>query len=83
MTKLAERSRIGTNAVLALRKNRLSSGLPFMINTQSDNETSSYLEYPDGEIYLVKRNASGLDFEKIRQLSNDEAAKLRAGASLF
>lgn len=67
----------GTEAVLRLRKQKLQSGLPFMINASEIGTDHCYLEYPDGTIKLAQIENSARDYHIIRQLTDAEAEKLR------
>lgn len=69
--------RNGVNAVRMLRQNKLSKGLPFMINSKSLPSGQCYLEYPDGVIKLVTIDGSLQDFKIIRELDPQETERLR------
>lgn len=68
---------IGTNGVRDLRRQKLSSGLPFMINSSELSSSQCYLEFSNGSIKLVRINISGNDFDTIRELTSKEANALR------
>ncbi|GGH00075.1 hypothetical protein GCM10007415_39970 [Parapedobacter pyrenivorans] len=77
METLVSLNEKGSGAVKQLRKQRLISGLPFMINVRELAGIKCFLEYPDGSIIEVERSASGSDFETIRTLTPIEASALR------
>lgn len=77
MEALENLNRIGTNGVRDLRRQQLSSGLPFMINSSELSTNQCYLEFPNGSIKLVSINTSGNDFDTIRVLTSKEANALR------
>jgi len=68
---------IGTAAVLALRKEKLAEGKPFMINSDELPAEQSYLESPDGSIQVVVIAPNQRSFVTIRQLSVAEAQTVR------
>jgi hypothetical protein len=80
---LQQSSKNGTHAVQQLRKKRLSSGLPFMINTTAVGENICYLEYPDGTVKKVAVSISSNEFETLQVLSETDANNLRASFSLI
>lgn len=69
--------RRGTAAVKRLRGQKLAAGLPFMINSKELPSGQCYLEYPDGPIQLVALSKGARDFVVIRDLSPQEARRLR------
>ena len=72
--QIEERTR---KAILELRKTKLISGHPFMINTEEHPVGQCWLEYPDGYIHLVTLSKCKTDFEIIRVLSIEESNSLR------
>ena len=74
---LREQVKSGTVAVRALRIRRLESGLPFMINIKEAGDQLCYIEYPNGNIHLVKQSSLGNDFETLEILEKSEAINLR------
>jgi hypothetical protein len=60
-----------------LRKQKLSQGIPFMINCNSLPSHKCYLEYPDGAIKLVTLSGKGCDFDIVRSLNSRERKRLR------
>jgi hypothetical protein len=72
----------GLLAIQILRKEKLNSGHPFMINSSSLPDGQCYLEYPDGTIQLVKLSRSNTDFELVRLLSNVESKTLLKSLNL-
>lgn len=67
----------GTNAVKKLRLQKLSKGLPFMINSGELPKEQCYLEYPNGIIKLVKISKSTHDFIIIKEFSLNESTSIR------
>ncbi len=63
--------------VRQLRHKKLHSGHPFMINVKELRTDQCYLEFPDGIIQLVSIMEDKKDFSVIKQLSKEEASKLR------
>ncbi|WP_257670955.1 hypothetical protein [Parapedobacter tibetensis] len=53
MSELEVLENIGTSAVRRLRNSKLSTGKPFMINADELPSGQSYLEYPDGKVWVV------------------------------
>ncbi|MGN6398483.1 MAG: hypothetical protein ACTHMI_23135 [Mucilaginibacter sp.] len=82
MSELEILEKIGTDAVLRLRKKKLAAGKPFMINSKDLPSTQSYLEYPDGSINIVTVAADSRSFEIVRKLSDKEAQSVRYRFSL-
>lgn len=56
------------NKIKSLRKEKLSSGIPFMINSEMLPSYQCYLEYPDGSIKIVEANSKEGDFRVIEEL---------------
>lgn len=77
MTNFDAIEKVGTDAVKQLRIDKLTNGLPFMINSKELPSNECYIEYPDGHISLVTLSNSRRDFREIRSLSKMEAAALR------
>lgn len=77
MTDFKAIEKAGTDAVKQLRINKLSNGIPFMINAKDLPTTECYIEYPDGHISLASLSSSKRDFNVIRDLSIDEADIIR------
>ncbi|MBI5372858.1 MAG: hypothetical protein HZA79_12620 [Sphingobacteriales bacterium] len=67
----------GLFAIRLMRKTKLESGHPFMINVSSLPADQCYLEFPDGNIQLVTINRSKKDFEKVRELTKAEKNAVR------
>ncbi len=80
---LREQVKSGTVAVRALRLKRLENGLPFMINVKGMEEKLCYIEYPNGNIHLVKQSSQGNDFETLEVLDKSEATNLRRRFNLI
>lgn len=68
-----------TNSVVVrkLRDQKLSSGLPFMINAKGLSSNECYLEYPDGSIKLINVIHSSREINVVRELSSSDARNLR------
>ncbi len=64
-------------AIKKLRKEKLSKGSPFMINSPDLPSGQCWLEYPDGYIHLVTLSKSKMDFDIIKILSIQEADVLK------
>ena len=77
MVDYKEMERAGNAAVKRLRVNNLLSGEPFMINTNDLPPTQCYLEYPDGHISLATISPSKIDFQIIRDLTEQEMSAIR------
>jgi hypothetical protein len=77
MTALQVIGNIGNEAVQKLRKQKLRSGHPFMINSKDLESNQCYLEYPDGSIQLVFLKNAAREFTVIRTLSSSEEIALR------
>lgn len=73
----------GSKAVRILRKNKLSNGIPFMINCDELPSHQCYLEYPDGSITLVTLTAARTGFAVIKKLTRNEVRHLRKKCKLF
>ncbi|MES2388143.1 MAG: hypothetical protein V4543_09080 [Bacteroidota bacterium] len=82
MNNAAELERIGKHAVEKLRKEKLTSGHSFMINSNELPGRESYREYPDGTIKLVITSPESRSFTELRTLSADEAGFIRSKFSL-
>lgn len=67
----------GFLAVLELRRNKLSMGFPFMINTSDLPSTQFYLEYPDGYIKIAAIRDDKLDYKILTELTMEESDNLR------
>jgi hypothetical protein len=65
------------DAIRKLRKQKLSQGIPFMINSDELPTYQCYLEYPDGNIKLVTASNETLDFKVVRLLNSRERKRLR------
>jgi hypothetical protein len=78
MNELERLAKIGTDAVLELRKRELAAGRTFMINAKELPSTHAYIEYPDGTITIeTLAPYSCTSFIVIRKLSASEAQTLR------
>lgn len=70
------------NKIRALRKKKLSLGIPFMINSDDLPSYQCYLEYPDGSIKIVEANSKESDFKIIKELDFLNAEVLRRNLKL-
>jgi hydrogenase maturation factor HypF (carbamoyltransferase family) len=77
MNNLSIIEKTGTDAVKRLRKRKLESGKPFMINSKDLPVKQSYLEYPDKTINVVSIASDSRSFITVRKLSSGEAVALR------
>lgn len=77
MGDLKELERAGTFAVKQLRLSKLKHGIPFMINSKELPDNQCYLEFPDGKIFLVTLDKSGMEFARLRELTLLESNDLR------
>lgn len=73
----AELTKKANLAVKQLRSQRLSKGLPFMINTKELHDDTCFLEDPNGQIKLVRQNKARTEFIEIRTLSAEAARQIR------
>jgi hypothetical protein len=83
MTVLESIGKIGTDAVMELRLEKLRNGLPFMINSDDLESNQCYLEFPNGTISLVYLAVGAREFTTIRTLSTAEAQSLRENEGLL
>ena len=74
---LKEMERHGYEAVRKLRKQKLESGVPFMIYANDLPTNSCYLEFADGSIKLARINKMQNDFEILESLPSQEVDRLR------
>lgn len=83
MSELEVLENIGTAAVKRLRNSKLSAGKPFMINSDELPSGQSYLEYPNGKVYIVEVSADSRSFVVLDTLSAHEgdSVRLRHGIS--
>jgi hypothetical protein len=77
MESIEKLQEISATVVRNLRKQKLSMGHPFMINSRDLPAKQSYLEYPDTSIKIVSVGLDSRSFTEIRKLSNQEAAAVR------
>ena len=73
----------GSDTVKELRKNKLSMGLPFIINTNDLPSTQFYLEYPDGYIKLVTFRQDKLDYKFIIEFNIEQSNEIRKKYKLY
>lgn len=77
LKSIKEIQNVGNEAVRRLRRQKLSSGHPFMINSKKLPKGQCYLEFPDGHIELASIASTKRDFHIIKQLTNGESIKIR------
>lgn len=77
MESIERLKEIGATAVRNLRKQKLSMGQPFLINSKDLPATQCYLEYPDTSIKIVSVASDLRSFIEIRKLSEAEAIVVR------
>lgn len=70
LKSLKEIQKAGNEAVRRLRRQKLNSGHPFMINSKKLPKGQCYLEFPDGHIELVSITPTKTDFYIIKQFTN-------------
>ena len=83
MSDLEILEQTGTEAVKRLRKHKLASGKPFMINSKELPVKQSYLEYPDHTISVVTVGPDARSFTTLRKLSGTQARSLRRRLGLL
>jgi hypothetical protein len=67
----------GTEAVVRLRKQKLASGHPFMINSRKLPKGQCYLEFPSGIIKLATLSSTKREFIILKELDYSEGAAVR------
>lgn len=77
MSEIEVLQKIGSEAVKRLRKTKLASGKPFMINSQDLPNKQSYLEFPDKSIKIVTLSPNERGFTIINVLNIQEAKLIR------
>lgn len=82
MTEAQKLEKIGHNAIMKVRLNKLERGKPFMINSPNLPAYQCYMEYADGKINIEQINYADNDFKAIRELQPEEAAQLRNALGL-
>lgn len=55
--------KITLQAIKNLRKQKLSQGIPFMINSHFLDPHQCFIEYPDGHIKIAEANSKECDFK--------------------
>jgi hypothetical protein len=85
MTEISiiEQQRKANKAVKDLRRNKLTNGQPFMINSMALPHGQCYIEYPDGHICLASISSTKRDFVILRNLSDVEVSNLRNEFELY
>lgn len=76
LKSIKEIQKAGNEAVRRLRKRKLGSGHPFMINSKKLPKGQCYLEFPDGHIELVTIASTNSDFLIIKNFTNGESIKI-------
>ena len=67
----------GLLALKVLRKTKLASGHPFMINSHQLPVDQCFMEYPNGLIQVVMICNDRKDFKVVRDLSSKEQNSIR------
>ncbi len=75
--KIEELTKRGTEAVKALRRQKLSNGEFFMINVDNLLEGQCYIEYPDGSMVVAALSSTGKEFDVLKQLTTSESNFVR------
>jgi hypothetical protein len=83
MSDLEVLEKIGTDAVKRLRKRKLASGQPFMINSKELPLKQSYLEYLDSTISIVTVAPDSRSFITVRKLTGTQAQSIRRRFNLL
>jgi len=83
MSDLEILEKTGTEAVRRLRKRKLASGKPFMINSKDLPVKQSYLEYPDNSISIVTVAPDSRSFVTITTLTRNQAQSVRRRFNLL
>ena len=71
------------NKIKSLRKDKLSRGIPFMINSDDLPSHQCYLEYPDGTIKIAEANSGESDFIIIEELDFLNAELIKRNLKLI
>ena len=74
---MKEVEKLGYEAIKLLRKQKLSQGLPFMINSDMLDPYQCFLEYPDGIIKIVEADSKRIDFRVVFEFSRRDSNRLR------
>jgi hypothetical protein len=61
-------NKFANKRIKSLRKEKLSQGLPFMINSEDLPSYQCYLEFPDGSIKIAEANSRESDFKIVGEL---------------
>lgn len=64
-------------AIKELRKQKLSQGLSFMINSDILIPSQCFLAYPDGSIKIVEADKTTMDFQVVFELTDNDTNALR------
>lgn len=83
MNDLEVLGKIGTEAVMRLRAQKLASGKPFMINSSKLPGKQSYLEFPDKTIKLVTIASDSRSFVILGELSQKQTYNIRRKYNLL
>jgi hypothetical protein len=70
-------------AIQILRKKKLNSGQPFMINSDMLESSQCFLEYPDGSFKVAEADSKGLDFRIVMDISPETAKHIRKQLNLI
>jgi len=77
MKKMEKLQKAANKAVMLLRNQKHSQGLPFMINSDILETHQCFLEFPDGIIKIVEANKSKTDFIVVFEYSRKESDDLK------
>ena len=79
----SKRNKYTIKKIKFLRKQKLSQGLPFMINSDELPPHQCYLEFPDGSIKIAQANSRNSDFKIIEELDFLNAEVFKRKLKLF
>lgn len=74
--------KITSLAILALRKQKLSQNIPFMINSEILEPHQCFLEYPDGSIKIAEADSNKCDFKILFEYNSKDLHWLRQKLNL-
>ena len=83
MGTIEELKVISETVVRRLRRKKLDSGKPFLLWSKELPKDQSYLEYPDNSIKVVSIGPDLRSFYIIRELTQDQADKVRRELNLL
>lgn len=68
---------LASKVIKALRKKKLSQGIPFMINSDILEPYQCFLEYPDGSIKIAEADSTRCDFKIVFEYDTKDLQWLR------